>query len=69
MHMADALSRAHLLYQQAMKGSKDRVFAMDVRSPAEKEIDKVNALISVNVSSRSLREIEKETQKILFYLK
>ena len=63
MHMADALSRAYLPYKQAMKGSKNIVFAIDVRSPAEKETGEINALRTVNVSSRSIKEIEKETQK------
>ena len=63
MHMADALSRAYLPYKQAMKGSKHIVFAIDVRSPAEKETEEINALRTVNVSSRSINEIEKETQK------
>ena len=63
MHMADALSRAYLPYKQAMKGSKNIVFAIDVRSPAEKETEEINALRTVNVSSRSIKEIEKETQK------
>ena len=65
MHMADALSRSYLPYKQAMKGNKNMVFTIDVRSPAEKETEEINALRTVNVSSRSIKEIEKETQKDL----
>ena len=61
--MADALSRAYMPYKKAMKGSKDTVFTVDARSPAERETEKINALRTVNVSSKSIKEIGKETQK------
>ena len=59
MHMANALSRAHLSYQHAMKGCKNMLFAVDTRSKAGIEAKKINAVRTVNVSSRSIKEIVK----------
>lgn len=46
-------------------------FAVDVRSIAEVETERINAVRTVNVSSRRFQEIEKEIQKdqVLFQIK
>ena len=62
MHMADALSRAYLPYQEAMRGCNNVIFAVDTRSIAEVETEEINAARTVNVSSRSIKEILKETE-------
>ena len=51
MHMADALSGAYLPYQQAMRGCKKIVFALDTRSIVEMETEGIKAVKTVNVSS------------------
>ena len=62
MHMADALSGAYLPYQQAMRGCKKIVFALDTRSIVEMETEGIKAVKTVNVSSWSVKEIVKETE-------
>ena len=52
-----------------MKGCKNIVFAVDTRSKGEMEADKINAVRTVNVSSRSIIEIVRETEEIQFYMR
>ena len=62
MHSADALSRAYLPYQEAVRGCKNIIFSVDTRSIAEMETVEINAVRKVNVSLWSIKEIVKVTE-------
>ena len=57
VHMSDALSRAYLPYQKSMRLCKNIEFAVDTRSIAEIETMEINAVRTVNVSSRSIKKL------------